>query len=214
MNLFGAPRRPAFDQHTLKFAVGAIAFSLPWIEMILTKGSITSISESFWSNDGPWPRNIFVGFLFSIATLLLAYNGNDELEMWLGKIASACAIGIAMFPCKCQNPDHEIIPHVHLASATTMFATLGAFCVVFWRDAKRKGHLEAHRRMVVYSACCLGMLVTIAIFVAHAITRKEILVLYGETLGLGSFGVSWMTASHMLPFFTHPSERKKLFART
>ena len=31
-----------------------------------------------------------------------------------------------------------------------------------------------------------------------------------EALGLALFGVSWLIASHFLPFFEHPSERMKL----
>ena len=121
MHIVGPPRRPEIDEYAIKFIVGAIALSLPWIEIGLTNGSITSISASFWESD-PWPRNVLVGFLFAIAAFLLAYNGKSEVEMWLAKIASLAALGVAMFPCGCDDAAHEIIPHVHTISAAVMFA--------------------------------------------------------------------------------------------
>jgi hypothetical protein len=210
MQLIGAPRRPEIDQYAIKFIIGAIAFSLPWIEIALTEGSITSISASFWWNAGPWPRNILVGFLFAIAAFLLAYNGLSEIEMWLAKIASLAALGIAMFPCECGVPGHEILRRVHGVSAAAMFAVLTAFCYIFMRRARAKGHRKAQWRAAIYSLCGVGMLVSIALFVIQAVTKREVLILWGETLGLVSFGISWLTASRMVPLVTEPSERQRL----
>jgi hypothetical protein len=214
LHLVGSPRRPEIDEYAIKFSVGAIALCLPWIELALTKGSITSISESFWSTEGPWPRNVFVGLLFSISTLLLAYNGRQQLEMWLGKLACLCAVGIAMFPCGCGDPTREIIRHVHLAAAGAMFTVLGVFCVIFLRRAKAKGHVHALRRVKIYAVCCLGMIITVALFVVYALSHREVVVLYGEALGLVSFGVSWLTASHVVPGITGRGEKTRLFVRT
>ena len=210
MQLIGAPRRPEIDQYAIKFIIGAIAFSLPWIEIALTGGSITSISASFWWDAGPWPRNILVGFLFAIAAFLLAYNGLSEIEMWLAKIASLAALGIAMFPCECGTPGHEILRHVHGVSAAAMFAVLTAFCYIFMRRARAKGHRKAQWRAAIYSICGAGMLVSIALFVTQAVTQREVLILWGETLGLVSFGISWLTASRMVPLVTEPGERERL----
>lgn len=69
----------------------------------------------------------------------------------------------------------------------------------------------AGRRIVIYKACGVGMVVSIALFVAHAVTKEERLVFWGETFGLASFGFSWLTASLKLPGITHPSERETLF---
>jgi hypothetical protein len=104
---------------------------------------------------------------------------------------------------------------VHSASAGVMFAVLAWFCWDFIERAKPKLHDARHqaaaRRIVMYRACGLGMLAAIALFVAHAVTGQERLVFWGETLGLGSFGVSWLTASLKLPGLTHISEREALF---
>lgn len=212
MRIIGAPRRPEIDQYAIKFLIGAIAVSLPLIEFALTSGSITSISASFWYDTGLWPRNIFVGFLFAISAFLLAYNGTTETEMWLGKAASLAAAGIAMFPCPCGDPSREIIPRVHLISAGVMFLVLACFCYIFLQRARAKGHPQAKARAVIYALCGLGMAVSIALFVAKAVWGGERLVLWGETVGLLSFGISWLTASRVLPVITRPSERESLIA--
>ena len=215
MHLVGAPRRPEIDQYTIKFLIGAIAFSLPWIELALTGGSITSISASFWFDPGPWPRDVFVGSLFAISAFMVAYNGLSELEMWLAKVASLAALGIALFPCQCGDVAREIIPRVHLFSAAALFAVLACFCIIFFRRARAKGHRQANWRAVIYSVTGVGMLVSMSLFAYYyAVSRSEQLVLWGETLGLVSFGVAWLTASRVIPGITSRSERERLFVQS
>jgi hypothetical protein len=213
--LIGAPRRPEIDQYTIKFLIGAFALTLPFIELALTRGSISSISASFWIADPDvWPRIIFVGFLFVISAFLLAYNGLSETEMWLAKVACASALGVALFPCSCDDTAREIIGGVHLASATALFIVLAWFCVIFMRRAKAKGHRQARWRTAIYMICGWGMVASAALFIARAITKQEALAFWGETVGLVSFGTSWLTASRVLPVITLPSERQPLVVAT
>jgi hypothetical protein len=215
MLLLGAPRRPEIDQYTIKFLIGASALTLPFIELALTRGSITSISAAFWIPDPDvWPRIIFVGFLFAISAFLLAYNGLSEREMWLGKAACASALGVALFPCACEDKTREIIGGVHLASAAVLFIVLAWFCVIFMRRAKIKGHREARWRAAIYMLCGWGMVASAVLFIARAITKQEDLAFWGETIGLVSFGISWLTASRVLPVITQPSERQRLVVAT
>jgi hypothetical protein len=216
MPLLGSPRRPAFDEYTIKFTVGAIALCLPWVEVALTKGTINSISASYWYGGGFASRTIFVGLLFAIGSLVFAYNGDDELELVLGKLAALLAIGVAIFPCTCGTSYREIIPHAHYSCAITLFLVLAVFCVIFWLHARQKKTTEpeqAPRRMWVYVLCCLGFVAAIGLMVAYKVTQKEVFVLYAETVGLTSFGVSWLTASRALPFLTSVTQRKQLFFR-
>lgn len=213
MHFMGAPRRPEIDQYTIKFLIGAIAFALPWLELALTGGSITSISASFWFDPGPWPRDVFVGCLFAIAAFMVAYNGVSEPEMWLAKVASLAALGVALFPCQCGDLTREIVPRVHLISAAALFAVLACFCYIFFRRARAKGHREAKWRAAIYSVTGVGMLVAMALFLDYAISKREQLVLWGETLGLVSFGIAWLTASRVLPGITPRWERQALIVR-
>ena len=216
MRFIGAPRQPEIDQYTIKFLIGFIALALPIVERVLTAlsgDSITSISASFWAS-GLWPRDILVGSLFAVASFLLAYNGLSETEMWLAKVASLCALGIAMFPCGCEPVGKEIVPGVHLASAAILFVVLGWFCVIFMRRARAKGHREARWRAAIYVLSTAGFASAILLFIARLVTKQEVFVLYGETAGLVSFGVSWLTASRVLPGITRPQERHHLVVAT
>lgn len=61
-----------FDYRTLRLMVGAIAFLLPWAVIVITLRITSSISASYHTE----VRDIFVGALFVIGALLLAYNGH------------------------------------------------------------------------------------------------------------------------------------------
>ncbi len=66
-------------------------------------------------------------------------------------------------------------------------------------------------RARIYQACGVGMLVSLALFAAYGLShRHEVYILWGEALGLWSFGASWMTASRVLPFITAHAERQCL----
>ena len=218
MSLIGAPRRPEIDQYAIKFLVGVIALGLPFLELALARLAnepISSISASFWILDPHiWPRIFFVGCLFAISSFLLAYNGLSETEMWLGKVSSVAALGIALFPCSCNVKTHEIIGGVHLASAATLFVALGWFCLIFRRRAKDKGHREARWRATIYTLCLGGMAASLLLFILRATTGVEAFVFWAETVGLAAFGVSWLTASRVLPAITQPGERQRLMVRT
>jgi hypothetical protein len=206
---------PEINQYTIKFLIGFVALSLPAVELVLSSGAITSISESYWYPGSHWSRNIFVGSLFAIAALLAGYNGTSSKQLWLGKVAALAAVLISMFPCNCGDDAHEIVKGVHAASAGILFAVLAWFCWDFIERAKTKlsddRKTAAGRRIMIYRACGVGMLIAIALFVAHVVTKEERLVFWGETFGLVSFGLSWLTASHKLPGITHSSERETLF---
>lgn len=224
MHIIGPPRRPELDQYALKFVIGAIAFSLPFIEMALTRFDINSISASFWWSFRPepsatwlvlWPRNIFVGFLLAIAAFMLTYNGKTELEMWLTKIASLAACGVAMFPCDYAESGVLLIKYVHISSAVVMYAVLTAFCLIFLRRARAKGHREARLRVKVYAACIVSMAISIGLILYYTLTHQyPKLVLAGESGGLVAFGISWLTASHVLPWINSGEEQKSLVRNT
>ena len=219
-SLESAPFPPEINQYTIKFLIGFVALALPVVELLLSRGTISSISASYWYDaGGPWPRNIFVGALFAIAALLASYNGTSEMQLVLGKAAAVAAVVIAMFPCYCGDMTHEIISGVHGAAAGVMFAVLAWFCWDFIHRAKTKLHdnrrTGAKRRIGIYSTCGVGMLIAVVLFIAHAVLPKnesnEYLVFWGETFGLVSFGVSWLTASRKLPGTASGSDKQPMF---
>jgi len=204
------PVRQEIDHRTIKLIVGVIALSLATLTDLFAKTSITSISASFY--EGGWSQSIFIGFLFAIAALMLAYNGKSRIEMLLSKVAGVTALGIAMFPCECGGRP-PLVPHVHGTAAGVMFLILAFFCYLFFERARAKGYAQAKLRSVIYLLCGLAILSSILVIGGDWMSGGELslkvrrLTFYGEATGLVAFGVSWLTASRVLPILTASEER-------
>ncbi|MBI4740520.1 MAG: hypothetical protein HY777_02970 [Betaproteobacteria bacterium] len=213
--MISAPKRNEIDHRTIKLLIGLIALFLANLTSWFANTSITSISASYY--EGGWSQSIFIGFLFAIAAFLLAYNGLSTREMLLSKTAALAALGVALFPCKCDihTPD---IPYVHGTAAAIMFAVLANFCLIFYRRARAKGYLEANRRAAVYASCGIAIVISISVialdnFMKGAIsTHIPRLTYYGERTGLVAFGISWLTASRVLPVLTRQDDRFSPFS--
>jgi hypothetical protein len=209
------PEKPEIDHRTLKLLVGLIALTLANLTALFASKSITSISASYY--EAGWSQSIFIGFLFAIAAFLLAYNGLSRSEMLLSKVAAAAALGVALFPCDCDGHE-ELVPHVHFSSAAVMFLVLAYFCYVFYQRARAKGHIEAKRRAAIYALCGVAILASIAALVIDTLAGGALsakvprLVFYCERTGLVAFGVSWLTASRILPVLTSRNERFSPFS--
>lgn len=202
--------RPEIDSRTIKLIVGLIALGLAPLTSALSSSVIDSISASYY--EGGWAQSIFIGFLFAIAAFLLAYNGRSRLEMVLSKLAALAALGVAVFPCACGTHTPPI-PWAHGVAAALMFGILAVFCLIFYRRAQAKRHAQARARAWVYAACGLAIGLAIGVLalnwlldgtLSRAIPR---LVFLGEATALTAFGISWLTASHTLPWINHAGER-------
>ena len=205
--------KPEIDYRTMKMGVGIIAIGLAYLTNITAGGNLPSISDSY--HVGGLASTIFVGCLFVISAFLIAYNGKSNLEFWLSKISAVAAIGIAIFPCKCEIYP-ELVTGAHGISAAIMFLALVCFCIIFLRRALAKGHPEALMRAGVYTICFLvimAAIITIAVdgmfggFIKNKINN---IVFYGERAGLIAFGLSWLTASHVLPILNSKNERHRM----
>ena len=137
--------------------------------------------------------------------------------MILSKIAAIAALGVAMFPCRCDSHE-EIIPQVHAVSAAIMFLVLAFFCYKFLQRAKAKGHAQAKARMIVYSLCGLAIVVAMLVLLVDGALggalgeRVPKLTFYGERTALVAFGFSWLTASRFIPLLTRADERYSIIA--
>ncbi len=198
---------PVIDHKTMRLIVGVIALSLPCLTNYFATfddaPALCSISEAYWRGD--WPQTIFLGFLFAIASFLIAYNGISWTEMILSKIAAVAALGVAMFPCACTDAP-EIIHGMHYACAGVMFAVLTYFCWLFLVRAREKGQRNDHARAVIYAVCGVTIIACSLAMAFNGLTGDHMtsqyphFVFWGEAGGLWAFGVSWLTSSHVLPF--------------
>ena len=94
-----------------------------------------------------------------------------------------------------------------------MFLILTYFCYVFYKRAQAKGYSQAKWRAFIYALCGIviiaSMLVMVFDKVAGGVLSSRIgrLVFYCERAGLVAFGISWLTASKVLPVLTRSDER-------
>ena len=208
------PKRPEIDHHMIRLTVGLIAILLAVLTQAFAPQALQSISESY--HMGGWSQSIFVGFLFAIAAFLLAYNGHSGREMVLSKIAAVAGLGVALFPCSCDDKYTEIVPYVHGASAAAMFSILAYFCYIFYRRASDKGHAQAKTRARFYAACGTVIVIGLALiaadnwFGAPGNTGLGSLTFLGEAAALFAFGIAWLIASKVLPVVTSVEERVAL----
>ena len=204
------PKRHEIDHRTIKLVVGVIAIAIAPLTSVFASTRLESISASYY--EGGWSQSIFIGFLFAIAAMLLAYNGYSKTEMILSKVAAGAGLGVALFPCKCDT-HAERVPYAHAIFAAVMFLILAYFCVLFRRRAKAKAHAQANWRAMIYTACGVAIILAIVVLGVNAFANDAIrqvvpqVTLYGETVGLVAFGVAWLTASRVLPFITSADER-------
>jgi hypothetical protein len=155
-----------FDYRTLRFLVGIVAFALPivvWAAARIADVKIDSISASYWVDDA---RDLFVGALFIIATLMTAYNGHDPRgddnktngsanphpltkwvsEKWASKVAALMAVGVALFPTTRPGGEADTDTILHYVSAILLFATITYFCLVSFRKSALRKAADADKK--------------------------------------------------------------------
>ncbi|VVO77445.1 hypothetical protein [Pseudomonas fluorescens] len=217
------------DQRALKLLVGLIAIFLANVCSFLSVTSIDSISASYV--EGGWPRDFFVGSLFAISAFLMAYNGSSIKEKCISKVAGMSALGVALFPCDCVKESLEKgaklsdltcgqldaldrASPVHFLAAATLFIMLAMFCRIFYQRAEKKSNKEAKLRKRIYLICGIAMIASIVLMAAGSLLHTGFGVprftFQGERAGLIAFGISWLTASKVLPGLSSDKERLKL----
>jgi hypothetical protein len=205
-----APRRREIDHRTIKLLVGSIAITIAPLTSAFARTRLASISASYY--EVGWSQSIFIGFLFAIGALLLAYNGYSRVEMVMSKAAAIAGVGIVLFPCQCGN-HVEQIRHAHGIFAAVMFLILAGFCYVFLQRARAKPSAQARARVAIYVVCGIAIVVAVVVLAINNLPGAPVaqfvprIIFYGETLGLVAFGVSWLTASRVFPGITSADER-------
>jgi hypothetical protein len=202
---------------SLRRLIGSLGIALPLILLIasLTKDSeiLPSVSHYFHSS----MKIIFTGILFSIATFLWTYNGEDFGEKVICKIASILAVLIAVVPTKNRINLEEGIPYTiadfskfecpsiprkdwvgywHLIFAALFFVTL--FILIWFKFIPHeKKSTEPNQKMIrIYKVCGIGMLISILLVPLVKILNLNFTsfppTFCLEMLALLFFGFAWL----------------------
>jgi len=126
-----------FDYRTLRLTVGVVAMGLPLAVYLITFTITSSISASYYTD----ARDIFVGLLFVIGALFLAYQGHKDniQEKWFSKIGAIAAFCAAIFPTSCDQCGPDVNSTIHYIAAFVLFSSVVYFCLfAFTGRAKAK----------------------------------------------------------------------------
>lgn len=155
------------------------------------------------------------------------WNGAIEFRLWMRKIeerlvsliGGVAAICAALFPTACDFCGNDIKSRIHIIAAVILFSTIAYFCLVAFRgqvkDATDK-EVKKKRRARIYSFCGWGIIVVMLGLVATQFTVPVIarntwpITFLAETVALGLFGISWMTASKIFTWLADEEEQHKM----
>lgn len=145
----------------------------------------------------------FVGLLVALALFLFAYRGYKNkyqlVDRLAAMIAGVAALGVAFFPT--TAPDGftaaawwtERTGVLHYVSAVVLFALFGVFSSWLFRltGSGEQPAADKRTRNLVYLACGIAIIVSIAWAGVAGMNKKSILV--PESIALVAFAVSWLT---------------------
>jgi hypothetical protein len=206
---------PVFGYRTLRLLVAVIALALPVVVRIFSSFvHLSSISASYHTD----AQDVFVGSLFMIGALFVAYKGFTLAENVMAKLGALAAIVAALCPTQCDTCADSSIANIHFVAGAVLFSVIAYFCLgPFRRRAtdrvKKRASAKGQRRVRVYTIC--GVLIVASIvFVGIAIVTIPFelrnawaLVFWAEWVALWAFGFAWLVASKIFPLFADEDER-------
>lgn len=190
---------------SLRRAVGLIGILLPFVlaigKLLLQGPGLQSSVSSYYYTT---MRDVFVGSLCAIAVFLWSYKGYDRRDDRAGNIASAAAVGVALFPTTPDldpTPRAQIVGAAHLLCALVFFLTLAYFCLrLFTQTDQRHPSARKRQRNLVYTVCGYTILACVALIpgawfliAGTAVGLRLAPVFWLEALAIVAFGVSWLT---------------------
>lgn len=217
MSVRAAEAAPAvMSYYTLCKVVGVIALSLPFLlagitilasvvgapHVVPTPLLQRSISDYYYTP----VRNVLVGSLFTIATILICTRGYERGDQVAGHVAGLAMFGVAV--CPSVNPwsgAHTLgemkLGYIHACFAAVMFLALAYFCLVLFRRSApgRRPTLRKQHRNQLYTICGVVIMLCNVVMASQTIPPLFRLLeplrplLASETLALAAFGVAWLT---------------------
>jgi hypothetical protein len=195
----------------LQKAVGLIAVTLPFVLAIgneIAGGRVQgSISAYYYTHLG----NYFVGSLFALGVFFLSYNHRPlpkyQLDNYLSNVASAMAIGVALFPTASDAGDAsggaKVVAVMHLVFACALFILLAVFSLVLFTRTQDPAHMTAakRKRNLVYRICGWVIVAAIALVVGAEIVKPSHswhTLFWLESVAVLAFGVSWLVKGGFL----------------
>jgi len=188
----------------LRKAVGIIGFALPFVlvagKALLDSPAIQSSISGYYYTD---MRNVFVGSLCAIGVFLMSYRGYEPKDEIAGRLASAFAIGVALFPTTPYvgaTSRDMMIGILHWSFAALLFLTLSYFSLVLFTktDPNKQPTPQKHMRNTVYRVCGYIMLASILLIgvvslpAVQPLVERLVPIFWLESIAVVTFGASWL----------------------
>ena len=199
---------------TLQRVIGILGITFPFIMIIgsICCGGCSEIQSSISAYYHTNMRNIFIGYLCTMALFLFAYKGYESKDDIAGNLASFFAFGVVFFPtsivdtftrCIPYRIDNPIFHNIHIFCAAGFLLTLAYFSLFLFtiKDKNKKTTKMKKRRNVLYKVVGIIMLSCIFLIFIYLAShncghlqdlKKYKPVFWLETIALCSFGVSWL----------------------
>jgi hypothetical protein len=174
---------------TLRRLVGALGMALPVVVLgwgyVLCRCVEPTISDYYALRT----RDAFVGILFAISCFMFAYRGYEPTDARAGKLASLCALCVALFPAGGTAFEKT----VHFGAAAGLLLVLSFFSLFLFTKSGGAPTPEKLRRNRVYRTCgWLMVLLVASIGLCYLLgARDSGVVFWLESAALWAFGISW-----------------------
>jgi hypothetical protein len=194
----------------MRKAVGVLAIGLPFAVAIpwwFLRGHTFEASISCYYYT--WTRNVFVGTLCAVATLMLCCQGYDIWDEIAGFFSAICALGVAFFPTApgpCYVERKFNVGKIHWTFAALLFLTLACFCLFLFTMSAQDRILTPRKiqRNRVYYVC--GSLILFSMLMIAVLAHFDVKYLPGgvgsdfffETTALWAFGIAWLVKGEFI----------------
>lgn len=207
-----------FTYRTFRFLIVLTCFAIP-IGLILV-GIISdiwiqdSLSDYYYAEYPPKSlRVMFVGLLFLLGGLLIAYRGFDTKDNLIHTFAGIFALGVAIFPMNCPDIVHGelcytlIYNNIHYISALLLFG-FSIISIIYNGGEKLKKKyeelIEDEIRAFIFwrsvSAITVGggIVYALMMLITGGKTSFIEIVWIPESMGFIGFGIYWWAVTHYI----------------
>lgn len=197
MNIFKSGEPIDLSDHmlatyqTLRVLLVAIALSFPWVLWIggwaLTGSADLEGSMSDYYHGVM--RNWFVGVLFAISVMLVAYKGYRPAENVALNIAGACAVLVALFP------NRQPGPNFHAFFAVCFFLCIAYVCI-FCASATlplvKQERQDHYRRRYKVLGWLMVISPAVALIMSLIFNARDSYIFFAEACGVYAFAAYWL----------------------
>lgn len=197
MNIFKSGEPIDLSEHmlatyqTLRVALFVIALSFPWVLWIggyISSGRFELLGSMSDYYHGAM-RNWFVGVLFAISVMLVAYKGYRPAENVALNIAGVCAVLVALFP----NEKPSLALHVFFAVCFFLcIAYVCIFCASATLPLVREERRAYYRRLYKILGWAMVISPAVALVMALIFDARSSYIFFAEACGVYAFAAYWV----------------------